>query len=417
MAPEMSEIKNITNKSLIDLKNSKIVQMTLKNRQALIGLVILILILLSWGLFTLLKDIKPSSEPVVKRTPENIVQITSDQSKDIKVGVVTIYDFHDVRDAIGVIDFDKYHTADVFSPYQGRINNFYVQAGNDVKKGQVLYTVLAPDVAQASSALLSAAGVLRQANETLKRAKDLYEFKSISQKELEQNISDQQTAEANYLGAKKSMALFGFSEEEIQEIVLSRKIDIELKVKSPINGRIITRSASPGQLVQPGVAPAPVTVSDINELWMVAQIPESETPYYRIGQNLTVSVQAYQDRLFPAKIVAIGDSIDPITRRLMLVAKVKDSAHELKPQMLASFQISIYDPQPSPAIPAEASVREGNGTRVVWVTEDGLIFKRRVIKIGLTQAGFVQVLDGLKPGETIAQNKALFLSNQYSLTH
>jgi cobalt-zinc-cadmium efflux system membrane fusion protein len=413
----MSEIKNITNKSLIDLKNSKIVQMTLKNRQALIGLVILILILLSWGLFTLLKDIKPSSEPVVKRTPENIVQITSDQSKDIKVGVVTIYDFHDVRDAIGVIDFDKYHTADVFSPYQGRINNFYVQAGNDVKKGQVLYTVLAPDVAQASSALLSAAGVLRQANETLKRAKDLYEFKSISQKELEQNISDQQTAEANYLGAKKSMALFGFSEEEIQEIVLSRKIDIELKVKSPINGRIITRSASPGQLVQPGVAPAPVTVSDINELWMVAQIPESETPYYRIGQNLTVSVQAYQDRLFPAKIVAIGDSIDPITRRLMLVAKVKDSAHELKPQMLASFQISIYDPQPSPAIPAEASVREGNGTRVVWVTEDGLIFKRRVIKIGLTQAGFVQVLDGLKPGETIAQNKALFLSNQYSLTH
>lgn len=413
----MSEIKNITNKSLIDLKNSKIVQMTLKNRQALIGLVILILILLSWGLFTLLKDIKPSSEPVVKRTPENIVQITSDQSKDIKVGVVTIYDFHDVRDAIGVIDFDKYHTADVFSPYQGRINNFYVQAGNDVKKGQVLYTVLAPDVAQASSALLSAAGVLRQANETLKRAKDLYEFKSISQKELEQNISDQQTAEANYLGAKKSMALFGFSEEEIQEIVSSRKIDIELKVKSPINGRIITRSASPGQLVQPGVAPAPVTVSDINELWMVAQIPESETPYYRIGQNLTVSVQAYQDRMFPAKIVAIGDSIDPITRRLMLVAKVKDSAHELKPQMLASFQISIYDPQPSPAIPAEASVREGNGTRVVWVTEDGLIFKRRVIKIGLTQAGFVQVLDGLKPGETIAQNKALFLSNQYSLTH
>ncbi len=412
----MSEIKNITIKSLIDFKNSPKVQETLKNKRTLIGLVILILILLSWGLFTLLKDMKHNSEPLVKRTPENVVQISPEQSKDIKVGAVTVYDFHEVRDAIGVIDFDKYNTADVFPPYQGRINNFYVQAGNDVKKGQVLYTVLAPDVAQASSALLSAAGVLKQANETLKRARDLYEFKSISQKELEQNIADQQTAEANFLGAKKSISLFGFSEEEIQEIVSSRKIDIELKVKSPINGRIITRLASPGQFVQPGVAPAPVTVSDLNELWMVAQIPESETPYFRIGQNLTVSVQAYQDRLFPAKIVAIGDSIDPNTRRLMLVAKVKDSAHELKPQMLANFQISISDPQPSPAIPAEATVREGNGTRVVWVTEDGLIFKRRIIRAGLTQAGFVQVLDGLKPGESIAQNKALFLSNQYSLT-
>jgi len=413
----MSEIKNTTVKSFNNFKNSEKFQEILKNKRLMVVVGLTIIVLLTWGFIHYLQEFKKPPTPVAQSIQENIVQISPEQSKEIKVGTVGVYDFREVREATGVIDFDKYHTADVFSPFQGRINNFYVQAGSDVKKGQILYTVLAPDAGQASSALLSTAGILKQANETLKRAKDLYDFKSISQKELEQNISDQQTAEANFLGAKKSMSLYGFSDEEVQEIVASRKIDIELKVKSPINGRIITRSASPGQLVQPGVAPAPVTVSDLNELWMVAQIPESETPHFRIGQNLTVKVQAYEDRLFPAKVVALGDSVDPSTRRLMLVAKVKDPDHELKPQMLASFQIEVSTPQSGPAIPEEATVREGNGTRVVWVTSDGLKFNRRVIKSGLNQAGLVQILDGLQAGETIALNKALFLSNQYSLTH
>ena len=129
---------------------------------------------------------------------------------------------------------------------------------------------------------------MKQSNETLKRAKDLFEFKSVSQRELEQNIADQQTAEANFIAAKKSMSLFGFSDAEIEQIVSSRKVDVELNIKSPISGRVISRNASTGQLVQPGVAPAPITVSDTNNLWMVAQVPESEVPLYKLGQNLSL---------------------------------------------------------------------------------------------------------------------------------
>lgn len=354
---------------------------------------------------------------IEKPGAENTVLISTEQSKEIKTGLVSSYDFQELREAVGVIDFDKYKTADVFSPYQGRINKVLVEAGNDVKKGQTLYTVLAPDVAQASSALLSAAGIYKQANETLKRARDLYEFKSISQKELEQNISDQQTAEANFIATKKSMALFGFSDPEIDQVVSNRKVDTELSIKSPISGRIITRNAATGQLVQPGVAQAPITVSDTTSLWMVAQVPESEAPYYKVGQNVIVKVQAYKYKLFPGKIVYVGDSVDATTRRLTLYAHIRDPERELKPQMLASFNIEITKPEPYPAIPAEALVRENNGTRVVWATVDGKLFKRRVVSIGITQAGLVQVLDGLQAGEMIALNKAIFLSNLYSVTH
>jgi cobalt-zinc-cadmium efflux system membrane fusion protein len=165
------------------------------------------------------------------------------------------------------------------------------------------------------------------------------------------------------------------------------------------------------------VAPAPFVISDINKLWMVANVPESEVPYYRIGQNVIVNVQAYKDRLFPGKIVYVADSVDPATRRLTIYAALDDKDHELKPQMLAGFTIELTRPETWPAVPLEALVRENNGLRSVWVTNNGTDFKRRLVRIGILQADLVQILDGLEPGETIALNKALFLSNLYSVTH
>jgi cobalt-zinc-cadmium efflux system membrane fusion protein len=413
----MNETDNNSKLAFQNLKSYATGQNLTRNKALMIGLGMVVLALLIWGFIHLLQGLNKKPTPIEKPSVENIVQISVEQAKEIKTGLVASYDFQELREAVGVIDFDKYKTADVFSPYQGRINKVLVEAGNDVRKGQLLYTVLAPDVAQASSALLSAAGIYKQANETLKRARDLYEFKSISQRELEQNISEQQTAEANFVAAKKSMALFGFSDAEIDKVVSARKVDTELSIKSPISGRVITRNAATGQLVQPGVVPAPITVSDTTNLWMVAQVPESEAPFYKIGQSVIVKVQAYKYKLFPGKIVYVADSVDPATRRLTLYAQIRDPERELKPQMLASFNIEITKPEPYPAIPAEAVVRENNGTRVVWTTADGKLFKRRVVSIGITQAGLVQVLDGLQAGEMIALNKALFLSNLYSVTH
>jgi cobalt-zinc-cadmium efflux system membrane fusion protein len=413
----MSEIQDKSQAAFENLKNSPRVQKFLANKPLVIAVCAGILALLIWGFISALTGINKKPDPAPNQTPENTIQLTADQSKEIKTGPVPTYDFQEIKEASGVIDFNKYKTAEVFSPYQGRINQVLVEAGHDVKKGQTLFTVLAPDVAQASSTLLSTAGVLKQSNETLKRAKELYEFKSISLRELEQNQSDHQVAEANYMAAKQSMTLFGFSEKDIDGVVNGHKIDVELNVKSPISGRVISRTASTGQLVQPGNSPAPFTISDTNSLWMVASVPESETPLFKLGQNVNVRVQAYKDRLFSGKIVYVGDAIDPTTRRLSLYAQIQDTEHELKPQMIASFSIELNKPETFPAIPEAALVRESNGTRVVWTTADGKFFKLRVVKTGITQAGYVQVLDGLQAGEVIALNKALFLSNLYSYTH
>jgi len=317
------------------------------------------------------------------------------------------------------VDFNQDQTVPVFGPYQGRIGKVLVQAGEDVKVGQALYTVLSPDLAQAASTLVSSAGVLKMSNETLKRAKSLYDTKAISLKELEQNISDQQTADANYQAALKTIVLFGLTDAQIKQILAGRKIDNETIVVSPVAGKVVARNAAPGQLVQPGTAPAPVTVSDTTRLWMVASVPEGEIARYRVGQTLYVRVQAYPDKTYSGKVFFVGESSDPVTHRIQLRANLTDDNHELRPQMIADFNVVLGDPILSPAVPAKALVREADGTFVVWATnsDKSTQYFKRVVKVGLMQADYVQILDGIKPGDIVAQSNALFLSNLFINLH
>ena len=88
-------------------------------------------------------------------------------------------------------------TVQVFTPYQGRIATLSAKLGDDVAKGQTLFTIDSPDLVQASSTLISTAWVLELTSRNLVRLQGLYQTRSISQKELEQAASDQQTAEAH----------------------------------------------------------------------------------------------------------------------------------------------------------------------------------------------------------------------------
>jgi cobalt-zinc-cadmium efflux system membrane fusion protein len=355
-------------------------------------------------------------QPSGKRTGADSVSVSVEQAKELDVGPVEIRSFERRREAIGVIDFNQDATVAVLAPWQGRIGKVLVRAGDDARAGQVLYTLQIPDLAQASATLISAAGALRLADEVLARARSLQAAGSIPLKELEQALADQQNADANLRLARRSLSLFGLAEGDIDDIVARRRVDTEVPVRSPISGRVTARVAAPGQLVQPGNAPAPVTVSDMSRLWMVASVPESELADYRVGQSVRVSVQAWPSRRFAGRITYIADSVDPQTRRVSLRAEIPGAGSALKPQMLAVFSITLGAPMRSPALRETALARENDGSFSAWTTANGTDFHRRAVTTGLVQGGFVQILEGLVPGETVARDKTLFLSNLHKIS-
>jgi cobalt-zinc-cadmium efflux system membrane fusion protein len=245
----------------------------------------------------------------------------------------------------------------------------------------------------------------------LARAKVLYEAHGIAQKDLEQAIADQQNAEGALKAARDGVLVFGKTLAETDRMVADRKIDPVLVVPSPITGRITARVAQPGLFVQPGVAPAPYNVADLSVMWLVANVAESDSPSLRVGQNIKVSVMAFPGRLFEGKIARIGTSVDPNVHTVIARAEIEDPKHELRPNMIARFRVEIAAPQRSVALPVNGVVREGDGTMTAWVTTDRHRFNRKILKVGLQQGGFRQVVEGLQPGELTVTDGAVLLSN------
>jgi cobalt-zinc-cadmium efflux system membrane fusion protein len=354
--------------------------------------------------------------PITGKVEEDILQLTAKQVEEVQPHTIDEGTFQNEKMAVGNIDFDQTTSVQVFSPYQGKIARVLVNAGDDVSKGQVLYTVFVPDIAQAASNLISADGVLRAANETLKRAKLLVETRSISPKEYEQNASDQQAAEAAFKAAKVSMQLFGINEADIDQMLTSRRVDLEMPVRSPIAGRVVTRSASPGLLVQPGNTPAPITVADLKKMWLLANVPEAEVADYKTGQAIIMTTSAYPDKEFTGTVKYVGDSSDPNTHRILVRSDIDDPQHLLRAQMLADFRIKTSQPRKSVYLPIDALTRENDGSMIAWVQVSPVRFKRVTVKIGLTQGDQVEIVEGISPGQVVATHKGLFLDNLYALT-
>src|SRR5262249_48928378 len=239
------------------------------------------------------------------------VNLTDLQLGSVKVEPASEREFAIEKESVGSIDFNQDLAVQVFTPYQGRIIGLFAKVGDDVQRGQTLFTIDSPDLLQAESTLISAAGVAQFTTRNLARLKDLYATRAVSQKELEQATSDQQAAEGALRTARNSVRLFGKSATEIDRIIEQRMADPTLVVPSPITGRVTARNAAPGLFVQPGNAPAPYTVADINTMWMIANVAEADSPQFHVGQAVTVSVLAFPGRApFEGKITTIASSVD-----------------------------------------------------------------------------------------------------------
>ena len=388
-----------------------------RRKLALAAVAFVLVALLTLGVGNATK-VKATSAGQVSQQPETgageaSVELSPTQLHSVTIAPVGTYAFPVDKDAVGSIDYDENLSVQVFSPYQGKILNTFAEVGDAVHKGQALYTIDSPDLIAAESNLIGAAAAEDLTAKELARAKDLYGRDSggVSQREYEQAVSDEQTADGALRAARSGVRVFGKSETDIDRIVQTRQIDPALVVASPIDGQVTSRAAQPGLLVQPGSSPAPYSVAKVTTKWMLANVLESDSPLYRVGQPVSVTVMAYPGRTFNGAISRIYPAVDPNTHRVTIRSAIADPGNELRDGMLADFVIRIHDPVPATAVPATAIVREGDGSLTAWVTTDRHRLTQRVVKVGQQRDGEDQILSGLQPGELVVTQGGVFLSN------
>ena len=176
--------------------------------------------------------------------------------------------------------------------------------------------------------------------------------------------------------------------------------------RRPINGVIVDRQVGPGQFLQPGAAL--FTVADAASVWLLANVREADAGRVQPGQTLEVRVLAWPERAFKARIDYVGAVLDPGTHRIPVRAVLDNQDGALKPEMFASFRIVTSEAAQAPAVPQAAVVYEGDAAHVWVVGDEGLISYRRV-RVGRSNEGWTEVLDGLAAGERIVTRGALFI--------
>jgi membrane fusion protein, heavy metal efflux system len=381
-------------------------------------------------LFALLEIglVASSAGAAAQSTPRNgdRVRVTADQMHQLRVMQVELYPFRVQKFAIGQIAYNEDTSTAVLTPFSGRVTRLIAKIGDQVKRGDPLFDIDSPEVVQPQNDFIAAFTATNKARSQLdlaqiveKRFKDLYEGKAAPLKDWQQAQdrlvaaqNDMRSAEIALEAGHSRLRIVGFSEEEITALKEKGRIRRATPIPAPIDGTVIARKVGPGQYVRNDTGEALYTIADLSTMWLKAQVPENDIPLMRLGQAVEVRVSALPGRVFKARITAINAATDVTTRRLVVRSEIPNPDGALKAEMFASFKIATGADEPSPAVPVDAVIREGE-LAVVWVEEEPMLFRRRKVKLGMEQEGRVQILDGLKAGEHIVARGAIFVDNEW----
>jgi len=182
-----------------------------------------------------------------------------------------------------------------------------------------------------------------------------------------------------------------------------------LELKAPIDGVIIERTATAGELVDKGKAI--YTISDPSQLWAIAEVNERDIAAVKLGQDAAFTTLAYPDEKFHGKVVLIGNQVEAGSRTVEARIAVGNADGRLKPGMFADVEIVTTMLDNVLLIPDRALETEGEN-QIVFVALDGNRFEKRVVKLGLEQSGRVQILDGVKVGENVVTDGGFILKSE-----
>ena len=302
-------------------------------------------------------------------------------------------------------------TARLGSPVRGRVVSVLVNPGDRITRGQVLVTLQSAEAAMAQSDASSAQAALvaqraqaAYAKSARDRAERLLALKAIPRQDYERAVADDELARAalTRAEAEATRAL-----NTAEQFGAAGSASGEVRVKSPLTGVLLARTAVPGTVVEAG-SPL-VVVTDPSSLWLQVQAPEQLGSLFAPRGQVGFTVLAFASDTLAAAIEAVGAALDADTRTLAVRARVANASGRLKPEMLASVIVQGASRGSAVVVPDE-SVQQLNGKTVAFVArpdgKGGAQLVAHVVTAGARSNGRVAVTSGLKAGDLVVTRGA-----------
>ena len=344
----------------------------------------------------------------------------------VQLAVATKQEVRRIVEVVG--SFSPDDEVVISSEVDGKVTDVHVGMGDRVEEGEVLVEIAPTElqlaVEQQKAALdqvrarlglhdgettlqdireaatvKRAAADLADAEQKFARARELHEQGLVPRQGFEEAEARTKTAQANYdLALQEVRNLLATLRQYMVTSELAEKKLRDTQIRAPFSGYVKGKDVSAGQYLR--VQAPVVTLVRVDWLKANLQIPEKMAGWIRVGQTVTIAVDAHPDRKFTGRLARINPTVDPETRSFATIARVENPEGFLKPGFFLRASIPSDLMESLLTIPQKALVY-AYGVYSVYVLQGNQV-QQREVKIGERLDADVEILDGLTEGEQIA---------------
>ena len=285
----------------------------------------------------------------------------------------------------------------IYARTNGYLKRWHVDIGDQVKTGQVLAEIEAPEVDreldQAHAARAQVRANLDLARVTAERYAGLLKEEAVSPQEVDEKRGVHEARKADYAAAEANLRRL----EQMKSFQ---------RVIAPFSGTIVARNVDVGSLIQAGSASSSGWLFKLAQTETIrahAAVPQSSMRLIKIGMTVDLVVPELGERVFPAKVMRSAGAFDSATRTMVVEMHVPNRGGPLLPGMYAQARINLVNAEPNIQIPINALMVGGDGTRVATVDASGVVHIKAV-KLGRDFGKEVEILAGLADSDRIINN-------------
>ncbi len=288
-----------------------------------------------------------------------------------------------------VVEADPARTVSILPPLGGRVVELKVGLGDRVSKGQVLALIASGDYAQAGADRAKAHDVFELARKALARAEGVQAAGGNARKDLEAARSAWVQAQAELARADAHLVALGGA---------AAGPGGRMTVTAPMAGTVTALSTAPGAFVNDVNAPL-MTVSNLERVWVTANVAENEVGLVAAGQQAEVTLAAWPGRRFHGTVQFVSAVLDADTRRVKARIALANDDGALKPNMFATAVFQV--PQGKALLVPQSALLMNNDRVSVFVEVSPWTFARRTVELGGDEGEQVRIGKGLAPGDRV----------------
>jgi RND family efflux transporter MFP subunit len=211
--------------------------------------------------------------------------------------------------------------------------------------------------------------------------------------------------------ARRRLLQEDMTEAQIDELATTREAQKIVTLYSPVSGTITGRNVSHGERIES--ATSLLDIADLERVWVLADVYESELPFVHDGQKATIALSYLPGRTFTGRIALVSPLVDPITRTIKVRVELANSDLALRPGMFANVEFSAELGERL-AVPKDAVLRSGT-RNVVFVSSSDGAFEPREVELGLELPDRWEIRSGLAPGDNVLAAANFFVDAESKL--